>query len=36
MSLNWNVRKLTASANYKVKQLWTNNLKENKITPDGS
>jgi len=36
LSLNWNVRKLTASANYKVKQLWTNNLKENKITPDGS
>ena len=36
LSLNWNVRKLTASADYKVKQLWTNNLKENKITPDGS
>ena len=36
LSLNWNVRKLTASINYKVKQIWTTNLKEDKITLDGS
>ena len=35
ISLKWNVEQQTASINYKVNELYTNRLKETKITPNG-
>ena len=35
LSLKWNVEEQTATINYKINELYTNKLREQKITPDG-